>query len=234
MSKMKHAEQLAYLSTDALVAQAIAWQKSGSSPNDPGASALYVLHRRSTQDVLAAATRLAKSSDEDDRIVGAGILSQFGYYHTSSPTPHTDELVAREDILQVLYAMLEQEGVARVMSAIVSAIGYWSEEDAIDRLLALTRHESGLVRSAVAGALAGAVADWSRPDDRVVAALVEFTCDSDADVRYSAVVDLVDAEIDAPHVTAALRAALSDEDVQIREHARRGLKALGESNINDE
>lgn len=99
----------------------------------------------------------------------------------------------------------------------------------------LVGHRDASVRYAVADALTRTVPDWTRPDDRVLAALLEFTRNESAHVRYSAVFDLASVVTeertlhDVEEVREALVRALADPDDGVRASAREGFEALDSS-----
>jgi len=218
------------LSTEELVSLGRGIEQRGRPHDDPNWGAVVALHERGTREVMAAARGLCGADDPIERRLGCLILGEFG--HDGIRPIGQQDRPYRDEILGMLHALLDRDEDPGVVRAAASAVRWWSDPRSVDWLLPLAGHRDASVRYAVADALAATVPDWSRPDERVLAALLAFTRDESAHVRYSAVVDLASviteerALHDVSEVREALARALGDPDDGVRESAREGLDAL--------
>ena len=224
------ADDYRVLSTEELISLARGIEQRGRPHGDPDWGAVVALHERSTPEVLAAAQSLCKAADPIERRVGCLILGEFG--HDGIRPIGQQDRPYRDEILGALHALLEGHEDPSVVRAAASAVSWWSDPRSVEWLLALTGHQDASVRYAVADALTRTVPDWTRPDERVLAALLEFTRDESAHVRYSAVFGVASviteasAVGDVAEVREALVQALADPDDGVRESARKGLEGL--------
>jgi HEAT repeat protein len=221
------------LSTEELISLARGIEQRGRPHGDPDWGAVVALHERGTPEVLAAAQSLCRAADPIERRVGCLILAEFG--HDGIRPIGQQDRPYRDEILGTLHALLEGHEDPSVVWAAASAVSWWSDPRSVEWLLALTGHQDASVRYAVADALTRTIPDWTRPDDRVLAALLEFTRDESVHVRYSAVFDLASVIMeeralhDVAEVREALERALDDPDDGVRESAREGLERVQRS-----
>lgn len=169
--------------------------------------ALAVVQYRGGKEEFEIAARLAGSSLAHERRVAADILAQLGWQgRTYLP-----------ESIEILLRLLNDPEPA-VLQAAAIACGHRKSPATADRLVKLAGHPIVEVRYGVSYGLAGQDAPAA------VAALVLLSNDEDRDVRDWATFALgSQTDLDTFELREALRARLTDDDLEIRGEALVGL-----------
>jgi hypothetical protein len=170
------------------------------------------LHRRTDQEIFAAATAWCESPEAALRCLGADVLGQLGF---------TAQYPFAAASAPVLTSLLSDTHPMVVDSAL-TALGHLHAGD--ETVIApLADHESADVRHAVAYCLGG------RDGDLVRRTLIQLTADRERDVRDWATFALGTLTDDADaSVREALAARLDDPDAETRGEAVKGLARRGD------
>ncbi|MEH1830623.1 MAG: HEAT repeat domain-containing protein [Nostoc sp.] len=179
-----------------------------------------ILHFRGNHEVFAAASKLCKSQNIQERQLGADILGQLGI-------PHRTFL---NESLTILLRLLECEQNSDVLNSIGIALGHLHDARAIAPLIRLKSHPSPSVRYGVVFGLLG------YEDELAISTLIELSSDQDEDVRNWATFGL-GSQIETD--TTAIREALyqrfinenTDENYEIYGEALVGLAKRKDSRI---
>ncbi len=134
---------------------------------DKSWDAMITLHYRGNHEVFEAAKRLCKSSNSNERCLGADILGQLGIPDRVFPTESVDFLLP----------ILETEKDSDVLNSIAVALGHIHDPRAIEPLSKLKDHTHENVRYGVVFGL------LYYEDDLAIKTLIELSADVDEDVR---------------------------------------------------
>ena len=180
--------------------------------------AVTVLHFRGTEEVLERAQRLATSSCNRERRLGADILGQLGVPDRTFPVECTE----------ILCRMLSVEEDAQVLASILIALSFQNCSDAISLVTGFLDHSDPAVRHAVVLALASAECP------EAITYLVSLSRDADDDVRDWATFTLGTLfETDTPQIRDALFERIADRHDDTRGEALLGLARRKDSRIVD-
>ena len=195
--------------TETLLERALA--EIGAGRDD--VSALVALHRRPTRTVFNAAAGMLDAPQADRRQLAARILRELGREGTGR-MPFAGLAVP------LLRRRLAVETDPGVLAWVISALGHNDATRAMPEVAAFARHPDAGVRLQVAASLP-ALVDADSVEEVASVALVALSTDSDADVRYSALVAIVEElpGFDPQQRRSAVAARLGDPDQQIKEFA---------------
>lgn len=188
----------------------------------PACDAITTLQRNGDQSVFEVCSVLCRSANPRERSVGAAILGQLGY---------SLELL-RDQRFGLLKEMLEREmsGGAdpEMLMEICFAFGHLKDPRGVSAVVPLARHPFSSVRFAVVYA-------FSAQDDPVaITWLIELSKDEDPHVRDWATFALgQEIEADNSEIRDALRARLTDVDVDTRLEAISGLARRKDKSVID-
>lgn len=196
------------------------------------------LHRRGGRKLFRAAATCLKSRKATRRRVGADILTQLGT-NAKGARPYAEES------LRLVVPMLDSETNARVVGALLNAVGYLGGlgddfsvgHDGTSRLLELSRSPDAAIRGDAAFALSALTSPVEvEPEcQRCIIGLTEMTGDPDTEVRdwVSFYLAGIVATWDAPNppVIAALSSMVDDAHPTIRAQAIKGLAEAGERSV---
>lgn len=158
--------------------------------------AIASLQFRGTYEVLIAAQKLCKSSNIEERELGANIIGQLGIPDRTFP----------EESVSTLLTSLKNEQNTDVIKSILMALGHYSDLKAIEAIVALKAHSSADVRYGVAVSL-------PYENELAINTLIELTSDIDRDVRDWATFGLGSMiETDTKEIREALFKRLIEEE----------------------
>ena len=186
---------------------------SGDYKSDAPWEAIAALQKLGSREVFQRAAAWCNSPEPMKRARGADILAQIGktVEHPSNNFP--DECFA------VVSSMLTREKEPLPLRSAIHALGHIEDPTAVSLLVQHRSHPDANVRFAVATAL-GSFAD----DFLAASALIQLTCDTNADVRDWATFGLgVLGRLDSTEIRNALAARLNDPCDEAREEAMIGL-----------
>ncbi len=176
---------------------------------------LAVIHYRGTQVEFDLGLEYVKSTDADDRAVGADILSQLGW---------SDKTFLKESV-DALIPLLGDVDPHVIYSA-AHALGHRNDPRAIPELIPLARHPSALIRYGVVHGLTG------YEDSDAVSTMIELTTDEDLDVRNWALFGIgTQIDLDTPSIREALMVGLSERDMEARGESLVGLARRGDERV---
>ncbi len=155
---------------------------------------IWILQARGGKEELAAAAKLCKSLDPNDRIVGVNILGQLGIPDRTFPQECGD----------VLLDLISTEENSNVLASIGIAFGHLKDARGVLPLIKFKEHPNPGVRMSVVLGLT------AQEDERAIAALIELSADDDGDIRNWATFAL-GSQVDTD--TSALRDALFDRAI---------------------
>jgi HEAT repeat protein len=187
---------------------------------DEPAPFLVALHGRPTREVFGTAVALTGDERADRRELGVRILRELGAETADGGRPF------RAETIPVLRDRLRDEPDPRVLSWVVSALGYHGAREALPAVTALAGHPDAAVRFHVAAALPGLV-DPAGIEAPAAGALIRLCRDADADIRFYALYAVTQevAGIDPAALGRLTGELLDDPDTQVRamatEHHRR-------------
>jgi len=175
--------------------------------DDDHDASLALISYRGGEEEFQLGRKYCLSDDPGDRAMGADILAQLGW----------GDQTFRDESIELLIPLLADSDDLVVRCAAV-ALGHRSAEAAIPHLVALAKHPCAKVRGGVVSGLLG------QEDERAIDALIGLSKDECFDVRNWAVFGLgTQIEADSEAIRDALRASLSDADLEIRGEALVGL-----------
>jgi len=203
--------------TDTLIKEALEIDEDDedSNPWNP----LSILHWRATPETLAAAQKLCKSTNPEERELGVDILGQLGVPIRLYP----------EECFTTLIDLWQNDADPNVLSAVGIALGHLHDARAIPHLIQKKDHGWSEVRYGVVYGLAG------YEDESAVATMIELMDDADSvQVRNWATFALASLiEADSPTIRDALYNRLTDPHFVIRGEALVGLAVRQDDRIVD-
>jgi HEAT repeat protein len=214
---------LAALSVPALVALA----RDADEDDDRNWIFVRELQRRGDAETFAAAERLIRSDDPDERILGADVLGQIGYMH-ARVEPYTG--IRRQAVSRLRELLVEDEDT-EVIQAAVSGLGNLGGRSALHDVVTFAMHPDPELRGTVASAFPGLtgwgedLAELDADDARLaIGTLIALSDDEDGDVRNWALFALArQYEIDTPQLRELFLRHLDDLHDDAREEAMVGL-----------
>ena len=182
---------------------------------DASWNAIGELHRRGTPATLSLAQSLARSASTRKRALGLYVASQLRAGAPRGRWP--SEPYAVEETQRMLLLGLNDPHF-EVVRAAVSGLGHRPHADALQGLVALSRHQSAHMRWDVAVTLAG----YSEP--AAVEALLQLASDEESEVRDWATFGLgTQSDADNSDIRAMLWKNAHDVDSDVRGEALVGL-----------
>jgi HEAT repeat protein len=214
---------LATLSVPALVELA----RDADEDDDRNWIFVRELQRRGDAETFAAAERLIRSDDPDERILGADVLGQIGYMH-ARVEPYTG--IRRQAVSRLRELLLADEHT-EVIQAAVSGLGNLGGRAALHDVVTFAMHPDAELRGTVASAFPGLtgwgedLAELDAEDARLaIGTLIALSDDEDGDVRNWALFALArQYEIDTPQLRELFLRHLDDPHDDAREEAMVGL-----------
>ena len=176
------------------------WKAAFQADDDVAWNAVAALHWRGSKEVLDRAVVLTRSSDPASRARGADVLGQLGLPERTFP----------EESFSALLPLLKDEMLTVVCDAIY-ALQHVNRVRAASHIIPFADHGDDNIRHAVAFGL-GAVDTWEAQQT-----LLHLMTDRDPDVRNWATFGIGQlTNVDTDQIRAALAAALSDDDADVR------------------
>jgi hypothetical protein len=184
------------------------------------------LQRRATGETFATAEALTRSASSRERVLGAKILSQFGY---ESPAVEPIATLRRRAVEHLIE--LTDDHSADVVESAISGLGHLGDPRGLVAVLAHAVSPDWSIRETVAQAFPG-ITGWggqlelltAAQVERVIATLIQLGDDENGDVRNWAIFALgAQYEIDRPDVRDLLARHLGDPHDDARDEAVFGL-----------
>jgi HEAT repeat protein len=150
---------------------------------------IWILQARGGREELAAAAKLCRSQDPNERIIGVNILGQLGSPDRTYPRECGD----------VLLELIADETDGRVLASIGIAFGHLQDPRGVAPLAKWKNHDNPGVRMGVVLGLT------CQEDELAIATLIELSDDEDEDIRNWATFGLASQiETDTPAIRDAL------------------------------
>jgi HEAT repeat protein len=176
-------------------------EEAGDPKSHASWDAICKLGERGDSEVLEAAKRLLTSIDPWHRSRGASILGKFGQGSM------VDERYA------LLTGTLASEKDERVIAAVIHAMSHLHDPRILSYVLAFEQHPYEEARWAVVMAMEP---NWGSD---AVSALLRLSSDPSASIRDWATFKFRISDVDSSEIREALRARLSDADLQTKGEA---------------
>lgn len=180
--------------------------------------AVHALRSLDTREVFEKAVTWCSSDVALRRARGADVLGQLG---KTAENPTTS---FREESVQILRGLLENETEPVVLGSTIAALGHLGVPSVVPTLCRYVSHPDAAVRFDLAFALG------CYPNDvQSAAAMLQLTADADSDVRDWATFGLgALGDLDSDEIRTALFRNSNDPDSAVREEAIVGLCKRGD------
>lgn len=179
------------------------------------------LRKRVGQNVYDRSTLLARSNNDNEKVIGIDVLAQLGF----------DPRLNKSQTVQLYFELLENHQSPKVLYSILHAIGHNNEDlkrTQISKLVEFKNHRYSSVRYSLVHALSGVESELA------IETLIELSGDKNTDIRDWATFAIgSQIEINSSEIIHALWDRINDEDEKTRHEAIAGLSKRKDSRVKE-
>ena len=179
------------------------------------------LRKRVSQDVYDRSTLLARSNNDNEKIIGIDVLAQLGF----------DPRLNKSQTVQLYFELLENHQSPKVLYSILHAIGHNNENlkgTQISKLVEFKNHRYSNVRYSLVHALSGVESELA------IETLIELSRDKNTEIRDWATFAIgSQIETNNSDIIDALWERIHDEDEKTRHEAIAGLSKRKDTRVKE-